>query len=244
MILFSTLNDEAVKQVPDFSTTSNLARFKKAASAFFPKKGFFATPLIVDINILVYFTMVLSGLGVVQFATKDLLRWGANSTYFVGRGEWWRLLTCVFIHGGLMHIVMNMVSLYIAGTILEKKIGPQKFFAGYIITGIIASTVSIWWHDYIVSVGASGAILGLDGIILALLITKVFSQTWQKSLLILLAFTAGYTIVLGAFTGGVDNAAHVGGFIAGIIFGFIITPWLKKNKEEREEALVMEETGA
>jgi membrane associated rhomboid family serine protease len=128
----------------------------------------------------------------------------------------------MFLHGGVMHLLMNMFSLYIAGLFLEKSIGTKRFVTGYIIAGIVAGFVSLWWHEKpVVAVGASGAIFGLYGILLSLIISKVFDPLMNKMLLILLGCTAGYGLIMGFLSKGIDNSAHLGGLVAGLLIGFV-----------------------
>ena len=108
------------------------------------------------------------------------------------------------------------------GIFLEQYMGTKKFITAYIIAGIIAGLISLWWHDRpVIAVGASGAIFGLYGILLSFIICKVFDPTMNKVLLILLAGTAGYSLIMGVLSKGIDNSAHMGGLVAGFIIGFM-----------------------
>jgi rhomboid protease GluP len=170
--------------------------------------------------VLIYVVMVIAGLGFMSFYTRDLLPLGALFKPNVQKGEWWRLVTCMFLHGGLMHLFMNMFSLYISGIFLESLIGTKKFIIGYFIAGIVAGLISLWWHDNpVVSIGASGAIFGLHGILLSMILFKVFDSSVSKMLLILLASTAGYSIIMGMLSKGIDNSAHIGGLLTGVVMG-------------------------
>lgn len=199
-----------------------------------PKQKFLITPVFLYINVLVFMAMVLSGLGVVTFQAKDLLSWGGNLRSETVNGEWWRLVTSMFLHGGLMHLVANMVGFMFVGVFLEPLLGSVKYFTVYMLTGILASVASIWWSDASVSVGASGAIFGLYGLFLALLLTKVFPPDFSKAFLSSIVMFIGFNLLVGLF-GGVDNAAHIGGLLSGFISGLILTPWLKKHASNDEK---------
>lgn len=121
-----------------------------------------------------FLIMVFSGLGFLSFSGEDLLKWGANYRPAIQNGEYWRLLTSTFLHGGVMHILFNMYGLFIAGIFLEKEIGAKWFIVFYLLTGIVSSLTSVWWHPATISVGASGAIFGMYGVLFALLTTNVF----------------------------------------------------------------------
>ena len=118
------------------------------------------TAWIIALNLVVFVVMVFAGLGVESFSTDDLVKWAADYGPLTLHGEWWRLLTSTFVHGGLMHIISNMVSLFFAGLFLEQVLGKIKYLTAYLICGLVASIVSLMYHPESVSAGASGAIMG------------------------------------------------------------------------------------
>ena len=128
-------------------------------SIFWPRQGYFVTPIIVNLNILIFILMVISGVDFMEPDTKSLILWGANFKPVTLQGEWWRLLTNIFLHIGILHLLLNMYALLYIGVLLEPYLGKLRFTAAYLLTGIVASTTSLWWHDFTVSAGASGAIL-------------------------------------------------------------------------------------
>ena len=193
----------------------------------------------MDLNILIFIFMVLSGLGLISFRAEDLLAWGANFKPSTLNGEWWRLITNTFLHGGLMHLFANMYGLLFVGIFLEPRIGKIRYALIYLGTGIIASIGSIWWHEATVSVGASGAIFGLYGVFLAILLTKVFPKGFSKAFLISTLVFVGFNLLMG-LTGGIDNAAHIGGLASGFVTGLLISSQLK----EEEEDFIIEETNS
>ncbi|MEJ8757726.1 rhomboid family intramembrane serine protease [Pontibacter sp. H259] len=187
---------------------------------FIPKEGYFITPILIIVNVMVFISMMVAGLGFISFKSIDLLNWGGNMRHMVvTNGEWWRLLTNTFLHGGVMHVLMNMAALLFAAPLLEARLGKYKFALLYLISGIMASIASIWWYSATVSIGASGAIFGLYGFMLALLINKVFPKEVNSPLLISAGIFTAINLVMGLF-GGIDNAAHIGGLITGFILGF------------------------
>ena len=195
-----------------------------------PKEGYFITPILIYINIGLYLIMAIAGLGFISFEGQDLLQWGANYGPLTKNGEWWRLLTSIFLHGGLMHLIANVCGLLIVGIFLEPLLGKAKYLIVYMLTGILASTASIWWYEATVSVGASGAIFGLYGVFLASLLTKIFSPDVAKSFLIIVLVFVGFNLLMG-LTGSVDNAAHIGGLLSGLVIGLILNPILNRQVE-------------
>jgi rhomboid protease GluP len=208
-------------------------------SLLIPKKDFFITPILIDINLAIYLAMVICGLGFISFSGKDLLRWGADYTPLVNQGQYWRLFTSMFLHGGLMHIVGNMFGLLFAGVFLEPVLGRVKYLLAYILTGLISSCASIWWHPATVSIGASGAIFGLFGVFLALLLTGIFPDKAKKQMLTTVAIFIGYNLLMG-LSGGIDNAAHLGGLASGVVLGFALSFTIDKKKELSQLAESME----
>ncbi len=191
-----------------------------------PREDFFITPILVNINLLVFFAMMIAGFGFMSFKAEYLLNWGANYKPSTTDGQWWRLLTNIFMHGGLIHVVANMSGLLFIGIILEPLLGKTKYLLLYLATGIVASLASIWWYDATVSVGASGAIFGLYGFFLALLLLKVFPPEFGYTFLTSTLIFIGFNLLMGLM-GSIDNAAHIGGLISGFIFGLMMAKQFK-----------------
>jgi len=191
----------------------------KFFSILIPKEGYFITPILIDLNILVWIIMVCFGVNWIIPKSDDLITWGANFRPLTMEGEWWRLITNCFLHIGIFHLLMNMYALLYIGILLEPRIGKTKFTISYIFTGITASIASLWWHDSTVSAGASGAIFGLYGVFLALLTTNLIEKKTRNALLASIGVFVMYNLLNGA-KGNIDNAAHIGGLIVGIILGF------------------------
>lgn len=198
-------------------------KFNNPLSFFLPVKGYLVTPIIIDLNILVFLIMVLSGVNILIPDSEALLNWGANFRPLTMEGQWWRLLTCCFLHIGIIHLLMNMYALVFIGILLEPLLGAKRFISAYLLTGIASSVTSLYWHDTTISAGASGAIFGMYGVFLALLTTNVVKKAERKALLSSIVLFVGYNLVYGTKS-GVDNAAHVGGLLSGILLGYIFYP--------------------
>jgi rhomboid protease GluP len=186
---------------------------------FIPKPGYYSTPIIFIINVAIFLVMLVSGVDAFNPSGEDLVSWGANFRPSTLGGEYWRLLTSCFLHIGIIHIVLNMYALVSIGMLLEPIIGAKRFFILYILTGIAASLTSLYWHDKTISAGASGAIFGVYGIFAALLSTKIVNTRDHRSQLYSILIFIGYNLAYG-LQGGIDNAAHIGGLVSGIIFGY------------------------
>lgn len=134
-----------------------------------------------------------------------------------------------------MHLMANMCGLLFVGVFLEPILGRLRYAVVYLLTGIIASASSLWWHDATVSVGASGAIFGLYGLFVALLLLKVFPKDFGKAFLVSTLIFVGYNLLMG-FAGGIDNAAHIGGLVSGFVVGLVLHRKLKREVGRRMEA--------
>jgi len=228
---YEELKSQIVSQEDDFLAMpppTKVERIKNFFSFFIPQKGFFVTPLLVDINIILFILMVSSGVNILLPDNESLIKWGANFKPITLEGEWWRLFTCIFLHIGIVHLLMNMYALIYIGILLEPLLGRIRFLSAYILTGIVASITSLWWHDITISAGASGAIFGMYGVFLALLTTNFIEKNTRKSLLTSIAVFIGYNLLYG-MKQGIDNAAHIGGLISGATIGYIFVASLRNE---------------
>ena len=197
-------------------------------SFFVPRKDFFVTPLIMDINILIFAAMVISGVSFMLPSGESLINWGANFKPNTLDGEPWRLMTACFLHIGIIHLLMNMYALFSVGIMLEPLLGKTRFIVAYLLTGLTSSMASLWWHDLTISAGASGAIFGLYGVFFALLTTNLIKEEVRKPLLSSIGFFIIFNLGFGT-QAGIDNAAHIGGLVGGLLIGYAFVPSLKKN---------------
>ncbi len=201
---------------------------------FFPQRNYFITPILVLTNILVYvlsaFAMVIIAAYMIRDKShfmkdpfgavkKIQLYLGFNDRSSVLHGQVWRLVTNTFLHFSPMHLIGNMIALIYVGSMIESKLGKWNFLLLYLLTGITASMVSVGWNYNVVSGGASGAIYGLFGILLALASTDFYERNARKAILMSTAILVAITIIpIGRH---IDHAAHFGGLISGYIFGLI-----------------------
>ena len=209
-----------------------MQKSKGILSLLIPVKGYFVTPLIIDLNILVFLLMIVSGVNILLPDTESLLNWGANFRPYTLEGQSWRLLTNCFLHIGILHLLFNMYALLYIGLLLEPRLGSGRFGIAYLVTGLLASITSLYWHPMTVSAGASGAIFGMYGVFLAMLTTNLIDKSVRKPLFVSIAIFVGYNLLNG-MKGGIDNAAHLGGLISGMIIGYSFYPGLKKREDKK-----------
>jgi membrane associated rhomboid family serine protease len=229
IVLFNMLDAFKLQQLRE--KKGKIESENEFSELFLPHKRFVVTPVLIFLNIGVFIAMVVAGLGVVSFSGKDLLAWGANYAPMVSAGQYWRLLTSTFLHGGLMHLAFNMYALLLAGLLLEEKIGWLRITILYLLSGIIASMASVAYSDS-VSVGASGAIFGLYGGVLAFILTRVFPKQFTGAFIISIAIFVGFNLIMGFADAQIDNAAHIGGLVSGFVIGLLMSFTLPKAKED------------
>lgn len=205
-------------------------------SFFIPRKGFMATPILIDLNILVFIVMIASGVGIISPSTLSLLKWGADFGPLTLTGDWWRAVTCNFIHIGAFHLLMNMYAFMYVGLLLEDLIGSRRMFMSYLLTGLCSAVFSLYMHGETISAGASGAIFGLYGIFLAFLFFHRIAKEQRKALLTSILIFVGYNLVYG-MKAGIDNAAHIGGLLSGFLLGIIYVCSYKFEKADAQRTV-------
>lgn len=167
--------------------------------------------------------MVASGISIVTPETDQVLRWGADYGPYTLAGQYWRLITSMFLHFGIIHILGNMWCLWSLGRLAEKMVGSLSVIGIYLMTGIGASLLSLSWNPMRVSAGASGAIFGIAGA----LITVVYfgnlglQPEGRRRLLGYVVRFAFINLIFG-LTAHIDNMAHLGGLVTGLLIGFFL----------------------
>lgn len=199
-------------------------------------KSYLVTPLIIYGNVLVFLLMVLSGISPISPTAQSLFVWGGNFRPAVADGQWWRLITYIFLHGGFMHLFMNTFALLYIGMHLEPLLGRFRFAAAYLLTGVCAGLLSITMHTGSVGVGASGAIFGMYGVFLSMLTTSHITKTLRKTMLRSLLFFIVLNLLYG-LQGNTDNAAHIGGLLSGIAMGYIYYPGIAAKAPLRKQLI-------
>jgi len=188
------------------------------------ERGPVATGLIGTACVLVY---ILSLQVTRQLGAEDagvtpsplaLVRLGAVLSPLVRAGEWWRTVTAVFLHGDILHIIMNGMGLWVVGTVAEARFGRARLFVVFIVAGTVGETVTALWNAQVLSVGASGGIFGLIALCVVNAIRRRDRDLRARFLPWLI-----YGLAIGFLGGGrIDNAAHVGGLAAGALLGLFV----------------------
>jgi rhomboid protease GluP len=212
-----------------------------------------ATYVLTGINVAVYLLMVLQGVSPVAPSSVQLMdHWGANvGLYVLADHQWWRLVTSTFVHSGIIHIATNMWCLYNLGLLGEPLMGAFGVFATYLLTGVSGNLLSVALHpgavsggrilDYgVISVGASGAVFGLAGALIPLLGSKLLPvdraevARLRKSVIYFAVLNFVIDFGVNAFNTPVriDNMAHLGGFLSGLLLGVLLVPKLGTDRTQ------------
>ena len=202
-----------------------------------------ATYILVGINVAVFLWMVFSGVSFQSPTSANLIHFGANSTSRVlVDGEWYRLLTAIFVHVGWIHLATNMWCLWNLGMLGEPLLGPFGLAAVYVLTGIagnlLSMAVNVFQGNDSIGAGASGAVFGIAGILIVLLSNRKLPIPWEElrrlrrsviQFAVLNLVIGGATIFVDLIR--IDNFAHIGGFVSGLGLGPALVPRMTSGRE-------------
>ena len=179
------------------------------------------TLALVVLNLGIYVVIAFQAGSAWTLGTPLLLAWGGNEGAHTLAGEPWRLLSAMFLHGGALHVGLNMLALYQVGQLVERMFGHVRYLLIYLGAGVLGGVASLWWRQDVVSIGASGAIFGLFGALLVYLLAhrRAIDAELFRSLRKTTLGLIGYSLLIGFVIPGVDNAAHVGGLVGGLLLG-------------------------
>lgn len=186
----------------------------------------FVTLILIGMNVAAFGAMVASGVSPTDPDLDSLLAMGANQgTLVVFHGEWWRTISSVFIHIGVLHLAVNMYSLWRVGAFVERLVGGPRFLIVYLLAGLGGAFASVLWNPISVSAGASGAIFGMFGFIVGFAIQArhLMPPDAAKSLWDGILGTIAINAFLAFSMPFLDNAAHLGGAAVGLLSGFVGT---------------------
>lgn len=199
-----------------------------------------ATTLLLAINLAVFAGMLLTGGGLMGFSGQQLVKWGANFGPLTVGGEYWRLITASFVHANLLHIGFNMWCLWSLGQLSERLFGRWQTICIYLLTGVGGSLLSIAYNPGRLEVGASGAIFGIAGALLAGIKFGNLSVSAgeRKSIISSMVFFIILNFSLG-MGGNIDNMAHLGGFVTGLLIGLPLGAFARHHKAYQVVTLVL-----
>ncbi len=189
---------------------------------------------MVAINVAIFIAMVAFGISWFDPETEQVLHWGADYGPKTLDGQYWRLLTSMFLHFGIIHILANMWCLWSLGRLAERLLGSLATVGLYLLTGIGAALLSLSWDPMRVSAGASGAIFGIAGALVTVLYYGQLNLT-KESVRSLLGYVVRFCLLnlLFGLRGHVDNMAHLGGMVTGLLIGLFLARTVNTPAEDR-----------
>lgn len=209
---------------------NTMKKEKKLEKIFSPKKPV-VTYILIVLNLMVFLYGVLHG-------NDELINMFGNNYELVQNGEFYRLLTCMFVHADILHILFNMIALYSIGPVVERYYGKSKFLLIYLVSGLLGSIFSgVFMTANSISIGASGAIFGLLGSICYF--TYYYRATLQGILRGSIMPVIIINLVIGFLSSSIDLSAHIGGLIGGILISMAIGIGDKHRKSDQINGLVV-----
>ncbi|PRP94723.1 Rhomboid protease GluP [Enhygromyxa salina] len=200
------------------------------------------TYVLIGLNVLVWVVMVSLGVDAYEPSGGIMVDYGALVGVLIVNGEWWRLLTAMFLHAGIFHIGFNMYFLWQVGRFCERLFGRPGYLTIYLGTGLLAGMVSAAWTPTIPSVGASGALFGLFGAFLGFTLRRrrslppEFVRMAKMNALIL----GVLSVVIAVMIPRIDLVAHVVGFVVGLGLGYLISKLAERPVKSKQEARALQ----
>jgi membrane associated rhomboid family serine protease/transcription elongation factor Elf1 len=196
----------------------------------------YITFALIAINAVVFIAMVVGGVSMFEPQPEQIITWGAKVTELILiNNEWWRLVSCVFIHIGLLHFAINMWALWNVGILAERLFGNIRFLVIYLLSGLGGSIFSLYFSPVAASAGASGAIFGIIGALIPCFISRDvrIPQPISRRILLNLLIIVGINLFIGFTIKGIDNAGHIGGLVTGLGAGYFLKRRLPPVKEPK-----------
>jgi rhomboid protease GluP len=202
-----------------------LAQIKSGNRVFVEKmtyglKGHEITFSIIAICLFVYLFIAAKKGHWMALSIDEIIANGGNLRTFTTGGQWWRLVSNIFIHVSAWHLLVNMLAFYFIGMFAESLLGRGKFLIAFISTGILASLAGLVWDAEGITAGTSGAIFGIYGVSLAFSTTSYISKKFSKTLLTSIALYAAFTITMALNT-DFNIAINLVGLLSGVIVGYL-----------------------
>jgi membrane associated rhomboid family serine protease len=212
------------EQVPTWSRPNGFQRQMVRARFTLSQYPGIITNILIGICVIVFILQNIPGIG----ATVEAYGVQYNPAILV-YGQWWRLFTGMFLHNDIIHIAMNMLSLFFVGRTVEMLYGPIRYLAIYLLSGLAGALTYLFMVPGGAAVGASGAIFGIFGALgVFYFVNRHALGTYGRSAISQWLFWIGINVVIG-FSGGIAWQAHLGGLIAGMVISAVLIPYLGRR---------------
>jgi rhomboid protease GluP len=199
----------------------------------------FVTNILIAINVVIYLVLLIlsatSGQGIGPLGSIDqnlLVNAGAQVNYLVSQGQVWRIFTAMFLHFNLIHIGLNMLSLYLIGVAVEVFFGKWRYLVIYLGSGIVGGIVTYFlMPPGTLAAGASGAIFGVFGALGVFYIAnRQALGRYGSGAIMNWLFWLGLNLVFGFSTPGIGIIDHIGGLVAGIVIAALLIPRTRRGR--------------
>ncbi|WP_199738063.1 rhomboid family protein [Falsibacillus albus] len=229
-IIIQEGQDGSIEELKQSTLQASVEKSKNEKKLFEFGKPFF-TYIFIAIQVIVFILLELKGSST---NPENLIQFGAKYNPLILQGQWWRFITPIFLHIGVLHILMNTLALYYLGIAVEKIYGRMRFLWIYLFAGFAGSVASFVFTDNL-SAGASGAIFGCFGALLYFgsVYPNLFFRTMGVNVLVVI----GINLVFGFTASGIDNAGHLGGLAGGFLATGVVH--LPKKKNWRRQLLFL-----
>ena len=214
------------EQVPSWSQPSPMRRQVVRTRFALSQYPNLVTTLLVANNVIVYLILAIMGGSITNIPTDTLVQAGAQNTALItSTGEYWRIFTAMFIHFNILHIGLNMLSLFLVGRAVEVMYGKWRYLAIYLLSGIIGGIVTFFLQPDALAAGASGAIFGVFGAIgIFFIVNRRALGAYGNGAIGQWIFWLGLNLIWGFSTPGIGILDHIGGLVAGLLLGLIFMP--------------------
>ena len=213
--------------IPTEETPDEILRAQRFQAGMAAAPTPVVTYALIAVNALIFLAMIFTAPSFLSLTNQQMLKWGADFGPLTLNGEWWRLITSCFLHFNFIHIGMNMFILFQVGVFTEKLFGNVRFLLLYMLAGVGGNLLSLYGHSShaVVSAGASGAVFGVYGGLLAFLLIQ--RGVVPSSMALGIAKSAGifivYNVIYGLSSPTTDLLAHAGGLVFGFLVGCVLS---------------------
>lgn len=203
-----------------------------------PERHNWTLALITDTILALFLVMTLCGVNPLSPSSKELWQWGALSTEGLVQGEWWRIVSHMFVHAGIVHFLSNIVGLYVGLFFLRMLLDAHRAALIFIVSGVCGGVVSLCLFDTML-VGASGAIMGVYGAAIA---TSIFYKQETQAAVILFPslIIVSLTLLFGLMP-GVSNTSHITGLLTGAVLGLLLYKQQPANRTQKKSPTAQSE---
>ncbi|MBE3560499.1 MAG: rhomboid family intramembrane serine protease [Ktedonobacteraceae bacterium] len=218
--------------VPAWSRPNGLQRQMVRTRFVLSQYPGIVTNILIIINIIVYLFTAIVGHNLLEISTDVIATYGGQNTLLIQQtGEYWRILTAMFLHFNLWHIALNMFSLYLIGRVVEVFYGRWRYLLIYLLSGIAGGIVTYFFQaPNTLSAGASGAIFGVFGAMGAFyIVNRRALGAYGRGMVSQWIFVLAINVALNLSLAGLSITDHLGGLIAGIILGFLLIARLERR---------------